>query len=42
MKIKEFLSKRKLKKEENNRFKMIPDKKKSYKWLIFPILCIEI
>lgn len=40
MKIKEFLSKRKLKKEENNRFKMIPDKKKSYKWLIFPILFV--
>lgn len=40
MKINNFLTKRKLKKEENNRFKMIPDKKKSYKWLIFPFVFI--
>jgi len=33
----EYRVKRRMKKEEKNRFKMVPDKKKSYKWLIIPI-----
>lgn len=37
MDFKRYISKRKIKKEEDNRFKMIPDKKKSYKWLIIPV-----
>ena len=33
-------AKRQMKKEERNRFKMVPDKKKSHKWLIFPIVFV--
>ena len=33
----EHRAKRRMKKEEKNRFKMVPDKKKSYKWLMIPV-----
>ncbi len=33
----EFRAKRRMRKEEKNRFKMVPDKKKSYKWLTIPV-----
>ena len=36
----EYRAKRRLKKEEKNRFKMVPDKKKSHKWLMIPIFFV--
>ena len=38
--IREYRIKRKLRKDSKNRFKMIPDKKKSHKWIIAPVVFV--
>lgn len=38
--FREFKAKRRMRKEDKNRFKIVPDEKKSHKWVIIPIIFV--